>query len=254
MEYLELLKRQFNNRIDVVEKRPSIKQIMLPFFHEDGDLIEVYIDEKIQGADKIRICDFGKTLMRLSYSYDLSSEYRINIFEEIINENDLNVENGNIYIDIEPNRIYGALLQFVQVVSKVTSMQYFSREYFRSMFYEALNEFIDSTLKIYSFERNYLPIKDHDEFEVDYKFNSTQKPIFLFGISDKAKARLVGWMCSEFLRENISFRSVAIHEDFENLSKMDRKRITNIVDKQFTNREEFEEHAIVYLNRELSQL
>ena len=252
MEYLQLLKKQYNDKIKIVEKRPKIKQIILPFFHEDGDLIEVYIDEKISDNGKIRICDFGKTLMRLSYSFDLNSEYRQNIFDEIIRENDLNVENGNIFIDIEPDRIYGALLQFIQVVNKVSGMQFFSREYSKSLFFDLLDDFINSNLLMFNVEKNYLPIKEREEFEVDYVFNSLKKPIFLFGVNDKSKARLVGWMCSEFLRVNLNFRSGIVHEDFEALPKMDRRRITNIADKQFTNHEKFKEHSIEYFKREAS--
>ena len=36
MEYLNTLKEQFNDRIQLVEKRPGVIQLLAPFYHEDG--------------------------------------------------------------------------------------------------------------------------------------------------------------------------------------------------------------------------
>ena len=41
---LDELKRQFNI-IDFREKRPGIFKVLLPFFHEDGDMYDVFIEE-----------------------------------------------------------------------------------------------------------------------------------------------------------------------------------------------------------------
>ena len=64
-EYLDALKNQFNDRIRFVEKRPGIFQLIAPFYHEDGDMLEIYL-EGIEGNGKIRISDHGMTIMRLS--------------------------------------------------------------------------------------------------------------------------------------------------------------------------------------------
>jgi hypothetical protein len=53
-EYLDLLRRQFNDRVHFSEKRPGIYQRIAPFYHEDGDMIEIYLDNP-KGDGKIRV-------------------------------------------------------------------------------------------------------------------------------------------------------------------------------------------------------
>lgn len=67
-EILEKIKSNFNEKIKVEEKRPGIYQLYLPIYHEDGDMIDVFVVPKSNGG--YELCDFGQTLMRLSYSYD----------------------------------------------------------------------------------------------------------------------------------------------------------------------------------------
>ena len=43
-EYLELLKKQFNDRIRFSQKRDGVFQLIAPFYHEDGDMLDVYME------------------------------------------------------------------------------------------------------------------------------------------------------------------------------------------------------------------
>jgi Domain of unknown function DUF1828 len=60
-EYLDLLRRQFNDRVRFSEKRPGIYQLIAPFYHEDGDMIEIYFDNP-EGDGEIRVSDHGMPL------------------------------------------------------------------------------------------------------------------------------------------------------------------------------------------------
>ncbi|HDL89927.1 MAG TPA: hypothetical protein ENG14_03385, partial [Thermodesulforhabdus norvegica] len=97
-----------------------------------------------------------------------------------------------------------------------------SSEVIKSLFYELLDEFISEQLVRYHPEPKVLPIPERDDLEVDYSFNGSPKPLYLFGVKDDTKARLTTISCLEFQRANIPFKSVAVHEDFEGLSKKDR--------------------------------
>jgi hypothetical protein len=98
---------------------------------------------------------------------------------------------------------------------------------------------------------DYLPVSNREDLGVDYCFQAKPKPLFLFGVKDNAKARLVTISCLEYLRNTIAFRSVIVHEDFETLSTKDRKIITNVVDKQFTDFSDFKANARQYFEREM---
>jgi hypothetical protein len=247
--HLEALRKQFNERIRFVEKRPGIYQILAPFYHEDGDMLDIYL-ETIGENGTIRISDHGMTIMRLSYEYDIDTPNKRRIFEKMLSENQLQERGGRLFVETSADALYPSLLQFVQTVAKVSNMRLFKREVIRSLFYEMLEEFITDQLVRFRPEPKVLPISERDDLEVDYVFTVLPRPIYLFGIKDDAKARLTTISCLEFQRANIPFKSIGVHEDFESLSKKDRKRITSAIDKQFVDLDDFKSHGEEYLHRE----
>jgi len=255
MTVLDDLKSEFNRHIEFREKRPGVVQILAPLFHEDGDMIDIFLDLPKNAGEPIRISDHGLTLMRLSYSYDVDTPTKRRILDRILSENGVAEDRGRLYIETTSEHLYPALLQFAQTVAKVSSMQAFKREVVQSLFYEMLGDFITSTLFRYRPQPSYLPLPDRDDLEVDWQFAVQPRPIFLYGVKDNAKARLAALSCLEFQKHHIMFRSVVVHEDFENgLSKKDQTRITSAADKQFTSLQDFQGNAEQYFSREVETL
>jgi hypothetical protein len=75
MSPLEILREQFNSHVALREKRPGVLQVIAPLFHEDGDMMDIFLDMPKNGneAAKIRVTDHGLTLMRLSYTFDIDT-------------------------------------------------------------------------------------------------------------------------------------------------------------------------------------
>lgn len=249
MDFLNLLKKQFNNKIGLKEKRPGIHQLIAPFYHEDGDMIDIFIEKK--SDDIIRISDYGMTIMRLSYSYELDTPKKMEIFNRILSENRVNVDDGNIYIDTGPAHLYTAITQLAQAISKVSSMRMYKKEVIRSMFYDLVKDFIKTELKNYNPQFNALPIADRPELEVDYLFENGKRPLYLFAVRDDNKAKMVTISSLEFLNAGISFRSAVVYEDFESLPRVDKRIILSRTDKQFPDFEDFKANSFQYLHREL---
>ena len=44
-DILTYIKSDFNGRVSIKEKRPGIYQILLPIYHEDGDMIDLFIKQ-----------------------------------------------------------------------------------------------------------------------------------------------------------------------------------------------------------------
>jgi hypothetical protein len=251
-ELLDALRMEFNQHVAFRERRPGIVQVLAPLFHEDGDMVDIYLDLPKRSDDPIKISDHGMTLMRLSYSYDVDTPTKKKILQRILSENGVSEIDGRLSIETAPTGIYPALLQFAQTVAKVSNMKAFKREVVQSLFYETLNDFVSSALVRFRPERNYVPIPTRDDLDVDWRFPA-KRDIFLYGVKDAAKARLAVLSCLEFQKNNVPFRSVIIHDDFENgLSKKDRKRITNVADKQFATIDDFKQDAEEYFDRELA--
>lgn len=246
-DLLEYIKQSFVDRINIREKRPGIYQIIMPLYHEDGDMIDIFIQEK-NGI--YYLCDYGMTLMRLSYSYEIDTSNKETIFQRILSENRLEEDNGNISFITKKESLYTDIMHVSQVYMKIGSMRYFKREIIESLFYEMLNETITKELTEFKPKANVLPIPERDDLEADYEFMPNGHPVYLFGVKDVAKARLVTISCLEYQKANLNFRSFIVHDDFEKLPKKDRTRLTNACDKQFTSLDDFKMNARGFLERE----
>ena len=250
MSALEILKDQFNQRLQLVEKRPGISQLMVPLFHEDGDMVDIFLEGL--GGDRVRICDYGMTLMRLSYEYEVDTPNKQRILTKILTENGLKEENGNLVVEAAPDRLYPAIMQFAQAVAKVGSMRNFKREIIASLFYDLLEEFTLSKLQDFRPQKGIFPLLDRDDLEVDYNFPINGMSLYLFGVKDTSKARLTTISCLEFIRHKLPFRSIVVHEDFYALPRKERSRLTSACDKQFTSLDDFRSGARQFLEREMA--
>lgn len=247
-DILRHIKNDFNNRVSIKQKRPGIFQLYLPIYHEDGDMIDLFIVPKED--DRYSLCDYGLTLQRLSYSYDIDTENKETILQRIIFENGLNEEKGNICLETSPENVYSDIMHITQAYAKIGSMRYFKREVIENLFYEILDEFINEELQEFKPKKNVLPISERDDLEADYSFSPNGHPVYLFGVKDVAKARLATISCLEYQRANLNFRGWVVNEDFEKLPRKDRSRLTNTCDKQFTTLEDFKLSAKTFFERE----
>lgn len=257
MNAVEILREQFNSHVAVREKRPGVLQLVAPLFHEDGDMMDIFLDVPKNGADglanssqKLRVSDHGLTLMRLSYTFEIDTPNKEKIFHRILAENGVTEENGELFVETIPVSLYTSLLQFSQAVSKICNMRYFKREVLASLFEEMLAGFIQEQLPRFKPNEKVLPIPDRDDLEVDWEFRPNGVPLYLFAVKDANRARLATISCLEFQRHNLKFKSIAVHEDIDNLGRKDRNRLTNACDKQFTSLDEFKLNATPYLERE----
>lgn len=251
MELLHQLREGFNRHVSFREKRRNILQVVAPLYHEDGDMVEVFIDLPTHPGDPIKVSDHGLTLMRISYSYDIETEARRRILNRVLSENGVQEDRGRFYIETSRESLYPTILQFAQVVAKVSNIANFNREVVQSLFYENLNDFITTSLSKYHPKQAYRPIPERGELEVDWMFDVAPRHIFLFGVKGTSKARLAALACRELQLSNVPHRSVIVHDDFETgLSKKDQARITNAADKQFATLPDFKSGADQYFRRE----
>jgi hypothetical protein len=125
-EIISYIKSDFNGRVSIKEKRPGIYQLMLPIYHEDGDMIDLFIKKK--DKNHYTLCDYGLTLQRLSYSYDVDTENKELILQRILSENSLVEEEGNICLDTKPDTLYTDIMHIAKVLAKVGSMRFLERE------------------------------------------------------------------------------------------------------------------------------
>lgn len=132
----EALKNSLTHNLDIYERRPGNYQLVIPILHEDGDMVDMYIQESPLGNEYVRICDYGLTLMRLSYSFNVSTPTRRQILDSILINNGVKNDSGNLCMEAPIHLLYESILQFAGCVQKVCNMRYWSKEIVRSTFYD----------------------------------------------------------------------------------------------------------------------
>jgi hypothetical protein len=243
------LGQQFHSNVSLKLKRPNIYQIVAPFYHEDGDMLDIYIQPSEMG---LRICDFGKTLMRLSYTFDLDTDNKRRIFNDLLKENqvDFDPTAGNIFFDTSEDHLCNSLLHFSQVIAKVSRLDVLRREIVSGLFFEMVDSFISENLREFNPMPRALPMPGRDDLEVTCAFNIKPHPVYLFAVRSSNQALRATISFLEFQRAALKFKGYVVHDDFDSLATKDRKRITSAADKQFVSLDDFRENARNVLLRE----
>lgn len=224
------------------QRRPGRFQLIIPVRHEDGDMLDMYLQDSPRGADYVRICDFGMTLMRLSYTYDMNTDARQRIFDSILTNNGVGNDDGNLYLDVAVAGLREGILQFAGCVQKVCNMRYWGREIVRSAFYDDLREYVTSDLGGFAPVADLSPIADYP-VSVDWSLTHEKRSFYLFGVRGNEKAKNVAIALLEFEKAQLPFISLVVHEDIEELGRRERTYLTRNADTQYPALDDFRERA-----------
>lgn len=213
-------------------------------------MYDLFVQESPLDPHKLRICDKGLTLMKLSYTFEIDTPKKESILKGIIFQNRCGISDGEIYLDCNSDQFEYAIYQYAHTISKVMNTEILTRETIRSMFIENLRfnlHQVSSRLEA-NLSENIAPLPD-TSLRADYSLERNGKIIYLFGINSDTKASKAIISCLNFQKAQIAHNSLAIHENFESLSAFYRTQITNVVDKQFTSLDVFKNEQDRYFNR-----
>ena len=228
----ESLNHSFGAGFDVYERRPGDYQLVVPIRHEDGDMVDVYLQDSPRGEGYVRICDFGMTIMRLSYTYEISTPARQQIFDNILINNGVSSDVGNLYLDAPIASLYESILQFVGCAQKVCNMRYWSREITRTVFYDDLRDYVTAQMVQFSPVADHFPLPDFPN-SVDWSLKHHGRIFYVFGVLGNDKAKNVTISLLEYQKATLPFISLVVHEDMEDLGKRERLLVTRNADTQY---------------------
>ena len=233
---------------ELYERRPGNYQLILPVYHEDGDMVDIFMVESPRGEDHIRLCDFGMGIMRLSYTYDVSSDVRRRIFDSIVVNSGVQNDGGNLFLDAPVDRAYEGILQFAGCVQKICNMRYWSRETVRSAFYDDLGDWVKTDLARFDPLPDQFPLPDYPS-GVDWSLRHNERDFYVFGVRGNDKAKNVAISLLEFQKARLPFISLVVHEDIEELDRRERLYITRNADTQYPVLRDFQEKAADDIHR-----
>lgn len=248
---IDKLTKQFAGHVSFQPIGNAVFQIKAPFFHADGDMMDLFLRET---NGTLELCDFGTSLMRLSYTFDLDTENKTKIFDKIITGSGVNFENGNIYLPSTYDSFFVDLMQFQSAITKVTNLDILRREQIASLFIESFASFITDELgsQYKHIEQNYQPTGE-DSYIADFAIlDKPEHPVFLLGIKDNLNAARAAALCNRLVAQKKVHTSIAVHENADALSRRDRNLLTNSVDKQFSSLEDFKNGASTFISRQIA--
>lgn len=220
-------------KVTVHKRDDSTLMLDTPFTFPDGDQYPIYLTETRAGG--VVLSDQGHTLMHISYEHDVDAFLegtRAALLEQVVREAGMRERAGVFSVEVAPEQLAEAVFQFGQALTKVYDLTFLSRAHVASTFYEDLKATLFSMIDAEDIEADYAPPDtDRNSYRVDYRlWGRRERPVFLYGVPNRDKARLTTIMLSHFLLHKLSFESVIVFEDQQEIPRFDLARLTNVAD------------------------
>ena len=218
--------------VRVHRRHDDVLMLESPFTFPDGDHYPIYLSETPGGG--VKLSDRGHTLMHVSYEHDVDSFYegaRASLREQIVRESGIDEEEGIFSMEAPPDHVAAALFRFGQALTKIHDLTFLSRDRVASTFYDDLRGLLFTMLDEDNVDTDYIPpdVPNATAYPVDYRFPGRDgRPVFLYGVPGRDKARLTTIMLSHFLLHGLTFESVIVFADQQEIPRLDLARLTNV--------------------------
>ena len=251
MDLQALLNQTPAKDFKVFERREGMFQLVAPLFYPDGDMLTIFLEEGDNGL--IRLCDHGETLMRLSYSFDIDTDKKRNVLDDIILNRSATLLDGDLQLYARPENIFEKIMAYTQLVSEVDNMDILSHENVAQLFYDYLNSFIETLSTSFNIVADYTP-PGYSDIQIDYAFlnKGTARPIYLFGVKDTTKALRSTIHCLNLTLHKVPHRSIAVFENMESIERKAKNSLVNAAGKIYADLSGFQETGKEYIENELS--
>ncbi len=172
--------------------------------------------------------------MHMSYEHDIDTFLdgpRAVLREQIVRDSSIEEDDGVFTAETPPDRIADALFRFGQALTKIYDLTFLSRERIASTFYEDLRTLLFEIIDEEEVETDHIPIDvpNASNYPVDYRIEGREgSSVFIYGVPNPDKARLTTIMLSHFLLHGLSFESVIVFQNQQEIPRLDVARLTNV--------------------------
>lgn len=204
----------------------NLVTVALPVAARDGDSFTVYLARSKSGW---RISDAANTMMRLSYENDLAKLFtgpRARLYETILAENGLQEDDGEIFTEVAADQLVSGMFRLGQGLSRVEDIALWTRNRVESTFYSDLRSAILGAAPADDVTEGYTPdFEGGQDYQVDYRIEAVGRPLFVFGVNGKDKARLTTITLLKLKEAKVRFDSMIVCSDIADLPRADESRL-----------------------------
>lgn len=201
--------------------------VHLPLVGRDGDGIVAYLSQTATGW---RLSDNGMTLMRLSYENDLGrllSGARERLFQTVLSESHLQQDDAELFTEVPADSLIKGLFLLGQGCIRVEDMGLWTRTKVESAFCDDLRRALHRLLPSADCVENYqVPnVPDAATYPVDYFIKTPGKPLYLFGVHNRDRARLVTIILQYLTAHAPTFDSMVVYSELNDVPEADSRRL-----------------------------
>jgi len=211
-------------------------RVFTPFLFEDGDHLAIVLKRENGGWV---LSDEGHTYMHLTYDLDekdLQKGTRQKIITNALSVFSVQDRDGEMVIPVQDERYGDALFSFVQALQKISDVTYLTRERVRSTFMEDFRAFMEQTVpenrrQFDWFAREQAP---EGKYTIDCRVNGMVRPLYVQALMGDDKTRDATITLLQFEKWGVPFRSLAVFENQEEISRKVLARYSDVCEKQFS--------------------
>ena len=211
-------------------------RVFTPFRFDDGDHLVIVLKKE---DSQWLLTDEAHTFMRLTYDVeakDLHKGTRQKIVSNALSEFHIETRSGELIQYIRDEEYGISLYSFVQAILKLSNVSFLSRERIRSTFKDDFRALLTETVpeERLIFDWTESAYDPDGKYIIDCRINGSPKPLFVQALASDGATRDATITFLNFEKWDIPFRSLAIFEDQEIISRKVLSRFTDICDRQFS--------------------
>lgn len=228
-------------------------RVLTPFRFEDGDHLAIVLKQE---GTRWSLSDEGHTYMHLTYDIDeqdLQRGNRQRIIASALSVFHVQDVDGELRVPISDGQYGDALFSFVQALLKVTDVAFLSRERVRSTFVEDFRQLISQAAPE---ERRRFDWFDpqHDpegKYTVSCRINDKKRQLFVYALQNDDQTRDATIALLQFEKWGLTFQSLAVFENQEEINRRVLARFSDVCDKQYSSLGINRDRIVQYVSQEL---
>jgi len=228
----KLLCSHLCSTVRFIKRQSGLYMLDTPFTFPDGDRYPIHVRELPTGG--VRLSDGGHTFLHLSYENDVSTfrqGTRGRLLDQIVNEMGIHEESGEFFLDVSMDGVAEGVFRLGQGLTKVYDLIFLNRARVKSTFYDDLNAMLLDILPEEKVTRDYIDARMQNaaDYPIDYYTpGKNNVPLYLFGVPNRDKSRLVTIILERLLRHDLAFESILVFEDQQEMPRQDLARLSNV--------------------------